>query len=85
MVPALSLKLLKNRVKEKYESDEKRIVGIMLARYELSKTQRLIKENYGYWHNNTGKGFDIFWAEVAFSVGAKSKNVAKEAIFPFAS
>lgn len=62
MVPALSLKLLKNRVKEKYESDEKRIVGIMLARYELSKTQRLIKENYGYWHNNTGKGFDIFWA-----------------------
>lgn len=62
MVPALSLDLLKDSVKKKYELDEKRVVGIMFARYEIPKTKKLIKENYRYWHNNTGKYFDVFWA-----------------------
>ena len=62
MVQALSLELLRNSVKDKYDIDQRCIVGIMLARYELLKTQTLIKENYRYWHNNTGKRLDIFWA-----------------------
>ncbi len=62
MVQALSLELLRNSVKDKYDIDQRCIVGIMLARYELLKTQKLIKENYQYWNNNTGKRLDIFWA-----------------------
>lgn len=62
MEPALSLEQLQNRVEYKYEKDEHRVVGIMLARYDLSVTKKLIDECYQYWHDNTGDSFDVFWA-----------------------
>lgn len=61
MEEALSLKRLKERVNTKYEKDEQRVVGIMLARYDLNITRALVNECYQYWHKNTGNEFDIFW------------------------
>ena len=49
-------------IAERYDHDESRIVGIMLARYELPHIQRVIEDNYRYWNLNTGSAFDIFWA-----------------------
>jgi len=62
MEVALSLEMLNESVGCKYERDEMRIVGIMLARYEPEITKKIVNENYMYWHDNTNAGFDIFWA-----------------------
>lgn len=62
MVEALSFERLNDKVSEKYDFDEKRIVGIMLARYDLPIAQSIIDNCYLYWHHNTGKIIDIFWA-----------------------
>lgn len=62
MEVALSSDLLKEKVISKYDYDEKRIVGIMLARYDIRLTKNVIFDCYQYWHYNTGKFLDIFWA-----------------------
>jgi hypothetical protein len=62
MEVALSSDLLKEKVSSKYDYGEKRIVGIMLARYDISLTKNVISDCYQYWHYNTGKFLDIFWA-----------------------
>ena len=62
MEDAISIDLLKTKVRQKYEYDEKRIIGIMLARYDISLTKNVISDCYQYWHLNTGKVLDIFWA-----------------------
>lgn len=62
MIQALTLEELKKVVRYKYERDEQRVVGIMLARYDLIVTKRVIEECYQYWNTNTGNDFDIFWA-----------------------
>ena len=62
MEVALSLEKLNERIGYKYERDEMRVVGIMLARYEPEITKKIVNENYMYWHDNTNIGFDIFWA-----------------------
>ncbi|MEG0864853.1 MAG: hypothetical protein RSD32_08595 [Oscillospiraceae bacterium] len=59
---ALTLDTLQERVSNKYDYDEKRIVGLMLARYDISLTQNIINDCYQYWHYNTGRTLDIFWA-----------------------
>jgi hypothetical protein len=59
---ALTLEALRKNVKRRYDKDEERVVGIMLARYDIVLTQRLIEECYTYWDKNSGKYFDIFWA-----------------------
>lgn len=62
MEEALSLERLKQKVSQKYDYDEKRIVGIIFARYDLPLTQDIINSCYSYWHKNTGKTINIFWA-----------------------
>lgn len=62
MEKALTLDKLNKKVSSKYDYDEHRIVGIMLARYDLPMTQSLIDSCYLYWHYNTAKYIDIFWA-----------------------
>ncbi|SKC80034.1 hypothetical protein [Maledivibacter halophilus] len=62
MEVALSVDLLKEIVRHKYDYDEKRIVGIMLARYDISLIKNIISDCYQYWHLNTGKVLDIYWA-----------------------
>lgn len=59
---ALTLKKLQEKVAKKHDYDEKCIVGIMLARYDISLTRSIINDCYEYWHYNTGEHFDIFWA-----------------------
>jgi hypothetical protein len=62
MVPALSIKELQEEVNKKYQFGERRIIGIMLARYDVSLIKNVISECYEYWHRNSGKEFDVFWA-----------------------
>ena len=44
-----------------YREEEKRIVVVVLARYELDKVKKIIKNHYTYWNNATGAGVDFFW------------------------
>lgn len=62
MVEALTLAKLHEQVRERYDYDERRVVGIMMARYDLGSTKEIVEQNYLYWHHNTRRHFDIFWA-----------------------
>ncbi|GAA0741271.1 hypothetical protein [Clostridium oceanicum] len=62
MEVALSIDLLKENVRKKYDYDERRIVGIILARYGTRMAKNLVSDCYQYWNLNTGKYLDIFWA-----------------------
>jgi len=59
---ALTLKALNEKVSDKYAYGEKRIVGIVMARYDIAVTRNIINDCYQYWHYNTGKSLDFFWA-----------------------
>lgn len=60
MVSALNKDEIERKIKDRYELGEKRIVGIMLARYQIDVIKKIVDENYLYWNSNTGKAFDIF-------------------------
>lgn len=62
MEVALTLESLNKKISNKYDYDEKRIVGIMLARYDIAAVRNIINDCYIYWHHNTGKYLDFFWA-----------------------
>lgn len=62
MVEALTLTRLHEEVRERYAHDEQCVVGIMMARYDLGVTKDIVEQNYQYWHHNTRKYFDVFWA-----------------------
>ena len=62
MVEALSLIKLQNRVRERYDYDEQRVVGIILARYDIRITKEIVDQCYQYWNLNSRKYFDVFWA-----------------------
>lgn len=62
MVEALTLEKLNKKIEKRYAYDEKRVVGIMMARYDLNLTKAIVEQNYQYWHRNTRKYIDVFWA-----------------------
>ena len=62
MVEALSLSELQNMLRKRYDRDEQRVVGIMLARYNIGITKEIVEQCYQYWHLNSRKYFDVFWA-----------------------
>ena len=62
MVEALSLNELRNKIQERYDYDEQRVVGIMLARYDIGITKEIVDQCYQYWNLNSRKYFDVFWA-----------------------
>lgn len=62
MVNALNINELNKRTTQNYGPDEKRIVGIILARYDLPIVQSIIDSCYLYWHENTNNYVDFFWA-----------------------
>ena len=62
MIPSLSFEELNRRLSEKYEHGERRIVGLMLARYDIPVINEIISSCYQYWHKNSGRDFDLFWA-----------------------
>ncbi|WP_026881737.1 hypothetical protein [Clostridium akagii] len=61
MIPALSLLELDTKINEIYDFGERRIVGIIFARYNISLVKNVIDECYQYWNRNSEKGFDILW------------------------
>lgn len=61
MIPALSIDEICERVKDRYDYDESRIVGIMLARYNTQLSKQIINDCYSYWHYYADKDFDMFW------------------------
>ncbi len=77
MIQALSLKELKEKVHSRYPYDEQRIVGIMLARYGIQATQEIIEQNYLYWHINTKKFLDIYWAGYGEYLPSSSESATK--------
>lgn len=62
MEKTLTLVKLREQVRERYDHDEQRVVGIMMARYDLGLTKDIVEQSYQYWHHNTGEYFDVFWA-----------------------
>ena len=62
MVKALTLAKLRKQASKRYDYDERRVVGIMMARYDLGVTKEIVEQSYQYWHHNTRKYFDVFWA-----------------------
>lgn len=77
MESALNIQKLNARISQKYDYDERRIVGIMLARYDLPITQSIIDSCYLYWHDNTGKIIDFFWAGYGEYLCPDDQNRAK--------
>lgn len=62
MVEALSLNELQNKIRERYDSNKQCVVGIILARYDIKTTKEIVEQCYQYWHLNSSKYFDVFWA-----------------------
>lgn len=62
MLPAISINNLEDIIKTRYEYDEHRIVGIMLARYDIPQVKEIINSSYTYWHKTSRNYFDVFWA-----------------------
>lgn len=58
---------------DRYDKDERRIVGIMLARYNIQSVKEAVDECYLYWHYNTGKILDVFWC--GYGVGPRPKEM----------
>jgi len=61
MIKAFGLQAIESEVSQRYDFDEQRIVGIMLARYSISVSKNIIDECYHYWDVNSGKTLDVFW------------------------
>ena len=54
MVEALSLNELQNKILERYDHDEQRVVGIMLARYDIGITKEIVDHTLMYFGQDTG-------------------------------
>ena len=62
METAINMDILFKKVNETYDHEERRIVGIMMARYNINGTKQIINECYNYCYSNTEKFLDIYWA-----------------------
>lgn len=56
-----TLDVIDSFCREKYTLDAKRIIVIVLARYDLDAVKDIIRRNYNYWHELTGNNLDFFW------------------------
>lgn len=61
MVPALTIHDIQEHCQNRYDFDEKRIVAIIIARYNIPRCDQIIKQNYNFWHYWTGKALDFYW------------------------
>lgn len=85
MLEALSLRDIIKNVQYRHEYDERCIVGIMLARYNIRVVQNLIDESYLYWDTTTDRAFDVYWCgygEYAVPEGMMAvKGISHDAYF----
>lgn len=75
MIPALSIDEICERVKDRYDYDESRIVGIMLARYNTRLSKQIINDCYSYWHYYADRDFDLFWLGYGEYSAGDQKNI----------
>ena len=61
MIPAFSLEDINNHCNYDYEYGEKRIIGIMLARYNIDASKDIVKQHFDYWNYFSGEKYHIFW------------------------
>ena len=61
MVTAMAIKEIEESCKRRYKVNEKRIVAIIVARYDIPNCRQMIEKNYTFWHSRTGKALDFFW------------------------
>ena len=61
MVPALTIKEIEKYCSYHYEYDEKRIIGIMIARYSIPQSQDMIQQQYDFWNRKTGHYLNVYW------------------------
>lgn len=61
MITAMTMESIQMACQQRYESNEKRIVAIVIARYDIFNCRQMIQENYTFWHYWTGKALDFFW------------------------
>lgn len=73
MIPALTISILKNKIKENYLGQEA-VIGVMLGRYNIQNIQQAIDESYEYWHLTSNKSFDIYWAGYGVYWGERNSN-----------
>lgn len=73
MVPALTINRLTSKVRKDYSGKEA-VIGIMMGRYNVQNIQDAIDESYQYWHLNSDKGFDIYWAGYGKYWGKRTEN-----------
>lgn len=71
MLPT-SFEELENVLSEKYNHEDKKVIGIMFARYDKSSVKELIAQNYEYWHINTKNDFHIAW--IGYTYDKYSRN-----------
>lgn len=77
MVDALSLNELQSKIRDRYEHDEQRVVGIMLARYDIGITKDIVDQCYQYWNLNSRKYFDVFGAGYGAYLSPSEESVTK--------
>ncbi len=77
MVEALTLHALQSKIEERYDHDEQRVVGIMLARYDIGVTNEIVEQCYQYWHLNSRKYLDIFWAGYGAHLSSSDESPTK--------
>ena len=77
MVEALSFNGLQNMVRKRYDHDEQRVVGIMLARYDMGIAREIVEQCYRYWDLNSQKYFDVFWAGYGMYLSPSEESATK--------
>ena len=83
MVTALTLDGLYSKISSRYDHDEQRVVGIMLARYDIHISEEIINQSYLYWHLNSKKFFDVYWAGYGEYLPASDESATKKILtFP---
>lgn len=61
MIPVMSLKNIEDNCRYLYGNDEKRIVGVVIARYDINDVKNMISEQFDFWHAYSGRDFNVFW------------------------
>lgn len=57
----LTLDMINSYCEKKYSDKTKKIIVIVLARYDLVEVRSIIRQHYDYWDALTGEQLDFFW------------------------
>lgn len=57
----LRLADIENICYQRYGDKDRRVIVIVLARYSIESVQKIVKENYEYWHKISRNEADFYW------------------------